>query len=280
MQKKLQLLLFFVMTSIWVSSQDFMDVATLRASYDFARKSDKKQKDFDRNIDLCYLDIGKKSTKFYSLYNFVRDSIMTASLNKGVSAFEIKEITKPLKKGDKFVYVQNYDIKTTNVAVKIFADYYQYSEKMELPVWEIGEKTKVILGYNCQSASTKFMGRVWNVYFSRDIPYNKGPWKLWGLPGLIVEAEDSEKIFKFTLTGFNKIAETPVILLDENQFPAKKMKKSTKKEVANYEKLFYTNLFEYMKLQSGRDILIQGNKAVQKAPIPYIPLEPWVVNIK
>ncbi|HIR32843.1 MAG TPA: GLPGLI family protein, partial [Candidatus Coprenecus merdigallinarum] len=50
-------------------------------------------------------------------------------------------------------------------------------------------------GYNCQRATGTFRGREWQVWFTYDIPYNYGPWKLGGLPGLILKAEDSSGTF-------------------------------------------------------------------------------------
>ena len=42
----------------------------------------------------------------------------------------------------------------------------------------------------CKKAIGEFRGRTYEVWFSEEIPVNFGPWKLWGLPGLIVEVQD------------------------------------------------------------------------------------------
>ena len=41
--------------------------------------------------------------------------------------------------------------------------------------------------------------------YTPEIPSPAGPWKLWGLPGLIVEATESEGIFSFSLSSFTKM---------------------------------------------------------------------------
>jgi GLPGLI family protein len=63
--------------------------------------------------------------------------------------------------------------------------------------WEIQNEFKKINIYNCQMAKGKFRGRDYIVWFTFDIPISLGPWKLNGLPGLILEASDSKNMFHF-----------------------------------------------------------------------------------
>lgn len=63
--------------------------------------------------------------------------------------------------------------------------------------WEIQNEFKKINIYNCQRAKGKFRGRDYIVWFTSDIPISLGPWKLNGLPGLILEASDSKNMFHF-----------------------------------------------------------------------------------
>ena len=56
--------------------------------------------------------------------------------------------------------------------------------------WKITKESQKILGYTCYKATTKFRGRNYIAWFSPDIPYNLGPWKLGGLPGLILKVEN------------------------------------------------------------------------------------------
>ncbi|WP_438638229.1 GLPGLI family protein [Muribaculum gordoncarteri] len=43
----------------------------------------------------------------------------------------------------------------------------------------------------------QFGGRNWKVYYTNDIPVPYGPWKLNGVKGLVLKAEDSENNFIF-----------------------------------------------------------------------------------
>ena len=70
-------------------------------------------------------------------------------------------------------------------------------EKSNNIVWDIKEETKKIEQFECQKAIGSFRGRTYTVWFSNEIPVRFGPWKLNGLPGLIIEAVDDEKQFYF-----------------------------------------------------------------------------------
>ena len=63
--------------------------------------------------------------------------------------------------------------------------------------WDITKETKQVAGYTCTKAITKFRGREWIAWFTPEIPAPFGPWKLHGLPGLILEANDSTNRYSF-----------------------------------------------------------------------------------
>lgn len=71
--------------------------------------------------------------------------------------------------------------------------------------WEVSEETKTIANYNCIKATTNFRGRTWIVWFTPEIAAPFGPWKLYGLPGLILEAEDSTQMYTFTLASITNV---------------------------------------------------------------------------
>ncbi len=68
--------------------------------------------------------------------------------------------------------------------------------KEEIPTfdWKINNKeTKKIGKFDCTKATTTFRGRNYTAWFAKTIPVPYGPWKLGGLPGLILEAYDTNK---------------------------------------------------------------------------------------
>lgn len=63
--------------------------------------------------------------------------------------------------------------------------------------WKISDETKKIGNFECSKATATFRGRDYTAWFSLEIPLPYGPWKLQGLPGLILEAYDTNKEIYF-----------------------------------------------------------------------------------
>jgi len=70
--------------------------------------------------------------------------------------------------------------------------------------WKISGDTATFGGLHCQKATARFKGRDYTAWFSPDLPLLIGPWKLNGLPGVIVEAYDTKKEVYFKFDGIEK----------------------------------------------------------------------------
>ena len=81
---------------------------------------------------------------------------------------------------------------------RLVGDDYLYEEPIPQLSWDIRDSVKTICGHPCREAECGFRGRKYTAYFAEDIPVSYGPWKLQGLPGLILEAYDSEGRIHFT----------------------------------------------------------------------------------
>ena len=64
--------------------------------------------------------------------------------------------------------------------------------------WSFKDSTKMVGNYITQKATTHFRGRSYTVWFSHEIPVPFGPWKLHGLPGLILQAYDQNRNVYFS----------------------------------------------------------------------------------
>ena len=62
--------------------------------------------------------------------------------------------------------------------------------------WVLNEDTVTASGYLCHQATATFRGVRWQVCYTEEIPSSAGPWRLRGLPGLIVEAKSEAHTFR------------------------------------------------------------------------------------
>ncbi|WP_228420365.1 GLPGLI family protein [Chryseobacterium sp. 5_R23647] len=94
----------------------------------------------------------------------------------------------------------------THLFTRISNDSYKIEEDKK-PEWKILPEKQKIGEYNAQKATTKYGGREWTAWFSTDLPFQDGPYKFYGLPGLIVKIEDKTGSHSLTLVG-NKTIQT------------------------------------------------------------------------
>jgi GLPGLI family protein len=81
--------------------------------------------------------------------------------------------------------------------------------------WRITPDTATLGGLPCQKATTHFKGRDYIAWFCPTLPLHTGPWKLNGLPGLIVEAHDTKNEVRFTFDGISKPDPTALLPPDK-----------------------------------------------------------------
>lgn len=106
----------------------------------------------------------------------------------------VKYVVYTEKKNKKFYEIQsnisNYGIDDQKQKIK----------------WEFVKDTiKTIGKFKCNLAKAKVKGRLYYSWYSLDLPSNVGPWKLHGLPGLILQAYDSNNRVSFSVTKISRL---------------------------------------------------------------------------
>lgn len=96
--------------------------------------------------------------------------------------------------------------------------YYLLKENIDPQGWVILDETSEIMGYTCQRAICSFKGRDYNAWFTTEIPVNDGPYKFYGLPGLILSIEDTEGEVKFNAIGMEKLENTIIVSEDKSNY--------------------------------------------------------------
>ena len=107
----------------------------------------------------------------------------------------------PSKKGHVYVFKNRNESVVSVYDFIGLTEFGYYTEPLAEMQWEVGDSTKNILGYDCIMAHTNYHGRQWTVWFTPEIPLSEGPWKLCGLPGLILEATETSGQHSFVATG-------------------------------------------------------------------------------
>ncbi len=164
------------------------------------------------------LDIGQNGvSRFYSQSMVIRQE-MLKNMYKSGGGFDLTKVPKGGSIG--WELYKNYPAEGKTLQLdKVGSDKYQTEEPMEVPEWEmVPDSTQEILGYQCQMAKTRFKGRQWNAWFTEDIPLDEGPWKLHGLPGLVLKAYDARQQYIFEGAGLEQLhGEEVVTLVNEKR---------------------------------------------------------------
>lgn len=158
---------------------------THRFIYELQYKMDSTETTYEK-LNMI-LDITPKEVKFYG-----RNLITTDSLNKkfGMNTSHTDMSGQVVKRKVNSFDNENY--------INIKNGYYSFKTTDKIN-WIISNETKKVENYTLQKATTRFGGRDWTAWFCKDIPFNEGPFKLRGLPGLIFELSDTKNNFIYHL---------------------------------------------------------------------------------
>lgn len=82
-----------------------------------------------------------------------------------------------------------------------YTELYKIEDNYFTHRWTIDyKKQKEIDGLKCYFAEVSFRGHKWEAWFTTEIPLPYGPWKLYGLPGLILETKNESSRYHFVAT--------------------------------------------------------------------------------
>lgn len=183
-----------------------------RFVYQVTMKPDAENKS-DIKTENAYLDISAEKSLFYSENRIKRDSIVQATVQSGGTRGFNRDQMENLRSNINYSIEKDKKNQQTTFKDRIGRDVYTYEEDRPMN-WKISSETTKIGEYKVQKAETDFGGRKWTAWFTTDLPYQDGPYKFSGLPGLIVKVEDDKGEYSFDLMKNYKIAEAPVL----NQF--------------------------------------------------------------
>ena len=217
---------------------EVLDTSYLHVNYEAKLKMNKEKKHINRNV---VLEIGKDVSVCYD--SKFRQFIALDDSLKMVRA-SVGEWIRTMENNGTFgrtvsfaVYKHLPAMNELTYTDEIFRYLYYYEQELPAIDWQMQNADSVVCGYSCSKAVGEWRDRRWKVWYSMDIPIDDGPWKLQGLPGLILHAEDAQGDFFFTCVGIEE-KRSPIILWGDH------MRKCT-------PEWFQREITEFWKDQSG-----------------------------
>ena len=183
----------------------------------------KREGILQKETDTLFLALGSTQSVFYDpLYKQELENQRLARISRSKKArlinpehenltdiVDLININSDYAEDDPGDPLQIYKNRTTGVVSSIYNSYVdnircnQNIDQMHQ--WQMIEETDTILGYVCQKACLTYAGRDYTAWFTTEIPINDGPWKFWGLPGLILKVVDKEEQFEWVAIGLENI---------------------------------------------------------------------------
>ena len=172
-----------------------------------------------KHILASYIFINKNSNESYSIKTRIgKTQALSEFYSLNSKADTIIESNESVE-----IFVKNSD--TTNKKFFISKDSitfieHIYTNKKFVPVivtektphfnWQLTNNSKDINGLLCNNAFITFRGRNFNVWYAPEIPTQFGPWKFYGLPGLITKIESDDKTILFQLEKLSYVNEEEI----------------------------------------------------------------------
>lgn len=182
-------------TVIFLLLINLSNAQTHRYIYELQLKADSTQMEYQKYFMI--LEIGPSETKFYG-----RNLLIADSLNHKFGNLENTHVDMT----GQIVKRKTGTSKNENF-LNIKFDYYSFLTNDPIN-WNISRETKLENEYTLQKATANFGGRNWIAWFNKDIPFNEGPYKFCGLPGLIFEIKDDKENFIYKLVKNENLKET------------------------------------------------------------------------
>lgn len=168
-----------------------IDTARIKILYKRTMVLDTLLPDRRFKTDNLTLFAGERASAFYSEENRT-DLEMQENSEYLLSSFKDLESSKYLAGLEKEAIFRDYNKNKQIVHQRYDLSNWQLNEDIAKPHWEIQDSIINVLGYDCIMATSEYRGRKWFAFFSPEIPIPEGPWKLIGLPGIILKACDEK----------------------------------------------------------------------------------------
>lgn len=213
------LVIFLALVTPQLVSAQVNNPAKLRVKYSFIHVFDTTISDQPKKETMQLL-VAKNASK-YSSYEFEeqyrkydsarwQNTDADGTVHRG-SNYPANYISK-----DKMAQYNSRTHKSTEVYNLVNQLFFGYEFDLPDIKWSITNEKRTISTISCRKAVGVVHGRKYEAWFAPSLVYTDGPWKLHGLPGLILEAYDQKRQVQFLFDGIEDVAakNIPVMVPD------------------------------------------------------------------
>lgn len=191
-----------------------IDTSLIECFYDYSIKAQSREDSVGKPVLVKYntlLQANANVSKFWDWHAFKLDSLRSIP-EEQLSPADKRLLHNRLTSGSVYflknvmylyipVIFSNYPKNKFTVIDDLGFEYFLYEYPKTTLNWCLEEDTMTICGYLCNKAKTTFAGREWIAWYAPEIAISGGPWKLYGLPGLILKAVDGTDEHCFEAIG-------------------------------------------------------------------------------
>ncbi|MBN1651750.1 MAG: GLPGLI family protein [Bacteroidales bacterium] len=218
------ILIFVLFVSLPIFAQQFdapikeIESVEFIVTYSLKFQEDSTNSNFIRQEDML-LFLGRKRSKFVSQGYFSFDTITRKIKSfpelQGLMANTSNPLPRTVFRSQIF---KNYPDDKLTCTEHILDGTFKFEDNLDLCNWQLTGDTATLYGYKVQKATTEFGGRSWTAWFAPELPFNDGPYKFNGLPGLIVKIFDSQNHYVFEFISIKKPSKDLMIDYVEKDF--------------------------------------------------------------
>jgi GLPGLI family protein len=208
MRKQLLLAFALIATCITAEAQK-TDTARMLVHYKFSwvRDTANRANPYTENMVLY---VGKSAGAYRSYDGIVYKAQFKKAFAEAVAASpDGRPMINRRGVGSNVEYYQFPNEQKLFTKDQILMNNYLIDGTMPAIDWKTNGDTATLGGLHCQKATCHFKGRDYTAWFCPDLPVHVGPWKLNGLPGVIVDARDAKNEVVFKFDGVEKAIPTP-----------------------------------------------------------------------
>ncbi|WKV11906.1 GLPGLI family protein [Marivirga harenae] len=197
---------YLILKLIFLSgfSSEVIAQSSFKATYELIHQPDSTNSK-NKESEMFLLYANNEMSQFLSHNNAVRDSLFLEIHEGKMSNEELVQRTLEAPRTKTKLKVNKvYGESKMEILQEMMTNLYRYYQPLNLMKWTIGNQTKKINGYQCQKATASYAGRDYIAWFDPEIAISDGPYKFYGLPGLIISVYDTKEHYKFDLVGLEK----------------------------------------------------------------------------